>query len=169
LAAWAARYIGERPASADVAPAPAGAVIVNERGADSSRGISRMAQEVRIGRHRLAADEPVEAGGSDLGPNPYDFLLAGLGACTSMTLRLYADHKKWPLEQVRVRLSHEKIHAADCADCETKEGKIDRSTGRLRSWAMTPRSASGCWRLPKMPAHRTLHSRSDRQQARGGR
>ena len=119
-----------------------------------------MAQEVRIGRHRLAADEPVDAGGSDLGPNPYDFLLAGLGACTSMTLRLYADHKKWPLEQVRVRLSHEKIHAADCADCETKEGRIDRIERQIE--ILGPLDATQRQRLleiaEKCPVHRTLHS-----------
>lgn len=160
LAAWAARYIGERPASTDIAPAPADAVMVSERGADPSRGISRMAQEVRIGSHRLSADEPVEAGGSDLGPNPYDFLLAGLGACTSMTLRLYADHKKWPLEQVRVRLSHEKIHAVDCADCETKEGRIDKIDRQIE--VLGPLDPEQRRRLleiaEKCPVHRTLHS-----------
>lgn len=160
LAAWATRYIDLGPASEDVAPNPAGQVTVSERGADPSRGISRMAQEVRIGRHRLAADEPLEAGGSGLGPNPYDFLLAGLGACTSMTLRLYADHKKWPLEQVRVRLSHEKIHAVDCADCETKEGKIDRIERQIE--VLGPLDAAQRQRLleiaEKCPVHRTLHS-----------
>ena len=160
LAAWATRYIGERPKNAEVAPAPAG-----DRGGErtrrrSSSGISRMAQEMHIGRHRLTADEPVEAGGSDLGPNPYDFLLAGLGACTSMTLRLYADHKKWPLEQVRVRLSHEKIHAVDCADCETKEGRIDRIDRQIE--VLGPLDATQRQRLleiaEKCPVHRTLHS-----------
>jgi len=66
------------------------------------------------------------AGGSDTGPNPYDFLLAALGACTSMTLRLYAEHKKLPLDKISVRLSHRRIYAADCEDCETREGKLDR-------------------------------------------
>ena len=83
-------------------------------------------QEVIVGRHRLLADEPVSSGGMDSGPGPYDFLLAGLGACTSMTLRLYADRKQLPLQQTSVRLRHSKIHAADCADCETKEGMLDR-------------------------------------------
>jgi putative redox protein len=77
-------------------------------------------------RHRLAADEPIEVGGTDTGPTPYDLLLAALGACTSMTLRIYANHKKLPLEGVRVRLRHGKIYAVDCANCETKEGKLDR-------------------------------------------
>jgi len=84
------------------------------------------AQDVSVGRHRLLADEPVSSGGTDTGPTPYDLLLAALGACTSMTVSLYARRKRWPLEHVRVRLRHERIHAEDCADCETKEGRIDR-------------------------------------------
>ena len=82
-------------------------------------------QEIVSGKHRLVADEPVSAGGLDSGPGPYDLLLAALGACTSMTLRLYADGKKWPLTRVEVRLRHDRIYAADCAECETKEGLID--------------------------------------------
>ena len=91
---------------------------------DSTAG--PLAETVRIGAHTLLADEPAALGGNDTGPNPYDYLLAGLGACTAMTLRLYARRKNWPLQKVSVRLSHDKIHAADCADCETREGKVDR-------------------------------------------
>ncbi len=83
-------------------------------------------QEIMSGPHRFLADEPVKDGGLDSGPGPYDLLLAGLGACTSMTLRLYADLKKLPLERVSVRLIHNKIHAEDCEHCETKEGMVDR-------------------------------------------
>ena len=137
-----------------------GTVVVSERGADPARGISRLAQEIVVGHHRLAADEPMEAGGSDLGPNPYDLLLAALGACTSMTLRLYADHKQWPLERTTVRLSHEKIHAADCADCETREGKIDQIEREIE--IAGPLDAAQRQRLleiaEKCPVHRTLHS-----------
>src|SRR6185295_646523 len=82
-------------------------------------------QNIVMGRHQLKSDEPVEAGGTDTGPTPYDLLLAALGSCTSMTLRIYANHKKLPLEGIRVRLRHGKIYAADCANCETKEGKLD--------------------------------------------
>jgi len=162
LAVWADRYIGavgERLRE-PIAPQEEGTVVVSERGADAARGISRLAQEIFVGHHRLTADEPTEAGGSDLGPNPYDLLLAALGACTSMTLRLYADHKQWPLERTTVRLSHEKIHAADCADCETKEGKIDSIERTIE--IAGPLDAAQRQRLleiaEKCPVHRTLHS-----------
>src|SRR5262249_10876285 len=105
IAAWAERYLGlpELKAEAGVEPAAEPGVVARETGQ------GRFQQEVRIGRHRLIADEPVKDGGLDSGPGPYDYLLAGLGACTSMTLRLYAEHKKLPLEKVTVRLSHAKI------------------------------------------------------------
>ena len=81
-------------------------------------------QEITAGRHKLIADEPAEAGGSDAGPDPYSFLLAALGACTSMTLQMYAKRKGWPLEKVEVSLCHSRIHAKDCEMCATMEGKI---------------------------------------------
>jgi uncharacterized OsmC-like protein len=84
------------------------------------------AQDVTMGEHSLTADEPSDAGGGGSGPNPYDLLLASLGTCTSMTLQMYAKRKQWPLEGVTVHLRHGRIHAADCADCDTKEGKVDR-------------------------------------------
>jgi uncharacterized OsmC-like protein len=86
---------------------------------------SGFTQEILAGPYRFVADEPVALGGTDRGPTPYDLLLAALGACTSMTVGLYARRKQWPLERVRVRLRHSKIHAADCLECETKEGKLD--------------------------------------------
>ncbi len=161
LAAWAARYISPPSAEASAWPAPVpGAVVVAEAGADPAADRGRLAQRVAVGRHRFPADEPVEAGGSDTGPNPYDLLLAALGACTSMTLRLYADRKQWPLEKVSVRLRHDKIHAADCADCETREGKIDRIERQLE--LAGPLDAAQRQRLleiaGKCPVHRTLHS-----------
>ena len=87
---------------------------------------SGFAQEIEAGKHRLAADEPVSVGGTDTGPTPYDLLLAALGSCTSMTAAAYARRKGWPLESVTVRLRHSRCHAADCRDCETKEGMLDR-------------------------------------------
>jgi uncharacterized OsmC-like protein/alpha-beta hydrolase superfamily lysophospholipase len=119
LAAWADRYLAAAPAEAASEAQPR-TVTVTETGG------GKFQQSIAIGQHRLIADEPIAAGGLDSGPGPYDFLLAALGACTSMTLRLYADHKQLPLARTSVTLSHSKIHAQDCEECETKEGKIDR-------------------------------------------
>jgi putative redox protein len=86
-------------------------------------GAGGYTQQIAAGQHRLVADEPRPIG-DDLGPTPYDLLLAALGACTSMTVRMYADRKRWPLEQIRVTLRHSRIHAKDCADCETSNAWI---------------------------------------------
>jgi len=84
------------------------------------------AQDITVGSHQLRGDEPVNVGGTDTGPGPYDFLLAALGMCTSMTVAMYARRKGWPLESVTVRLRHSRIHATDCEECETREGLLDR-------------------------------------------
>ena len=101
-----------------VAASSEGTVTVTEAGS----GI--YTQQITAGRHRLVADEPSPIG-DDAGPTPYDLLLAALGACTSMTVRMYAERKGWPLERVRVTLRHSRIHAEDCAECETIKGWID--------------------------------------------
>jgi uncharacterized OsmC-like protein/alpha-beta hydrolase superfamily lysophospholipase len=153
LAAWAERYLDAAPAPEAIDAAPR-IVTVTETGG------GKFQQTIAIGPHRLTADEPVAAGGLDTGPGPYDLLLAALGACTSMTLRLYADHKKLPLERTSVTLSHAKIYAQDCAECETKEGKIDRIervltlTGELSD----EQRARLLDIADKCPVHRTLTS-----------
>jgi len=81
--------------------------------------------DVEVGGHHLVVDEPIAVGGADQGPTPYEMLLAALGACTAMTLRIYADKRKWPLERARVTLQHRKVHAQDCVDCDTKVAKMD--------------------------------------------
>src|SRR5262245_33982432 len=86
---------------------------------------SGLAQKITSGNHRWRADEPAPFG-TDTGPAPYELLLAALGACTSMTLRMYAQRKQWDLQRVTVRLHHSRIHAEDCMECETKEGYLDR-------------------------------------------
>lgn len=88
-------------------------------------------QHMTYGRHVLIADEPESVGGNDAGPGPYEYVLMGLGACTSMTIRMYAERKQLPLERVLVRLSHHRIHAQDCTDCESKEGKVDEITREI--------------------------------------
>src|SRR5262249_54058906 len=89
-------------------------------------GEGPFSEDSGVGRHRLRADEPTQYGGEDTGPSPYGLLAAALGACTAMTLRMYANNKGWPLEHVSVRLRHSKVHAEDCRHCETREGKVDR-------------------------------------------
>jgi putative redox protein len=149
IAAWSARYLPEE------APASAEAV----QGVELHIGASGYITTIRAGRHHLLADEPLSAGGSDAGPNPYDYLLAALGACTAMTLRMYADRKNWPLHGVTVRLNHTKIHASDCAECETKEGRIDRIERTLLLEGPLDDEQRARLReiADRCPVHRTLH------------
>ena len=121
IAAWSERYLDPvaRDEAADLGEAPRLVVVRETRD-------SKFQQMVSIGPHQMLADEPVAAGGEDSGPGPYDFVLAGLGACTSMTMRLYADRKSLPLDRLTVTLKHSKIHAEDCAECETKAGMLDQ-------------------------------------------
>ena len=117
-------------------------------------------QEITAGRHKLIADEPVEVGGSDSGPDPYALLLASLGACTSMTLQIYARRKGWPLEQVKVVLNHSQIHAKDCEQCETKEGWITSIERRISlTGPLTEEQKTRLLEIAaKCPVHKTLTS-----------
>jgi len=126
-------------------------------------GAAGFAQEIVVGPHRLAADEPTAAGGTDVGPNPYDLLLASLGACTSMTVTLYARRKQWPLEAVTVRLRHGRIHATDCAECETREGMIDRIEVDVElEGPLTEEQRARLLEIAgRCPIHRTLTSEID--------
>jgi putative redox protein len=95
------------------------------------RSLEGLQQSIQIRGHQLVADEPVDGGGTDAGPNPYELLLAALGACTAMTVRLYASRKGWPLEGLEIALQHERIHAQDCLDCETQDVYLDKITKTL--------------------------------------
>ena len=145
----AARYIAERLTQAGIAMLRF-----------DFTGLSKFPQAVLASHHHLLADEPTNIGGHDSGPGPYDFLLAGLGACTSMTIRLYAAHKKLPLTRVTVQLSQRKIHAVDCADCETSESKVDQIDRivTLEGTLDHTQRAKLMEIADKCPVHRTLES-----------
>ena len=118
------------------------------------------AQKVELGPHNLTSDEPVSYGGTDTGPSPYDLILAALGSCTSMTIGLYARKRKWPLENIAVSLRHSKIHAKDCEECETKEGRIDRINVEIHlDGALTDEQRAKLIEIAgKCPVHQTLTS-----------
>ncbi|MEN3288810.1 MAG: hypothetical protein V7634_3110 [Bradyrhizobium sp.] len=154
IAAWASRYVEAALPEPTVATATPREVVVSETRA------GKFQQTVAIGPHHLIADEPLAAGGDDTGPGPYDFLLAGLGACTSMTMRLYADRKALPLDRVTVTLRHSKIHAEDCAECETKAGMIDQMDRVIAiEGALDEAQRAKLMEIAdKCPVHRTLTS-----------
>ena len=118
------------------------------------------AQEVSAAGHRLVVDEPTSFGGTDTGPSPYDLLVSALGACTSMTLSLYARRKQWPLEAVTVRLRHSKIHAVDCAECDTKSGMVDgiERDVELHGDLTSEQRAQLLEMANRCPVHKTLTS-----------
>ena len=118
------------------------------------------AQEIVAGSHHLKSDEPLADGGTDTGPSPYDLLLAALGSCTSMTVAMYARRKGWPLDRVTVELRHRKIHAEDCADCETRVGMLDQIERDIRFFGSlnAEQRAKLMEIADKCPVHRTLTS-----------
>lgn len=156
IAAWAERYLPEREPEAAVAREgiDEGTVLVEETGA------GRFQQRVTVGGHEFLADEPVTVGGMDSGPGPYDLLLAGLGACTAMTIRMYAARKKIPLTGVAVRLHHEKRHVTDCEHCGEAGAKLDHIDRRVTlSGDLDEATRAKLLEIAdKCPVHRTLHS-----------
>jgi len=153
IAAWAKRYIAPAPARAAAEPAADPRITART-------GPGGFLTEILADRHSLLADEPAQFGGTDQGPTPFDLLVAALGACTSMTLRMYADRKGWPLEAATVRLKHGKIHAAECETCETREGMLDRIEREIEIEG--PLDAKQKQRLlqiaDRCPVHKTLTS-----------
>jgi putative redox protein len=154
IAAWASRYLDvKKPSEEAMASEGPRDVVVRETRTNTYQ------QTVTVGPHQLLADEPVPRS-DDTGLAPYDFLLAGLGACTSMTMRLYAERKSLPLERTTVTLRHNKIHAEDCAECETKAGMLDQIERVITMEG--PLDAEQRKKLmeiaDKCPVHRTLTS-----------
>jgi putative redox protein len=121
---------------------------------------SSFAQRIKTGPYELYVDEPWEVGGTATGPSPYDLLLAALGACTSMTISLYARRKNWPLRQVFIKLTHSKVHAADCRDCITQEGFLDQIDKKVYlEGDLTAEQHARLLEIGnKCPVHRTLLS-----------
>ena len=152
IAAWAERYVEPLPA-ANLGEAPRNVVVRETRN-------SKFQQTVTAGPHQMLADEPVAAGGQYSGPGPYDFVLAGLGACTSMTMRMYADRKSLPLKRITVTLAHKKIHAEDCAECETREVMLDQIDRVISiEGALDAEQRKRLMEIAdKCPVHRTLTS-----------
>lgn len=155
IAAWATRYAVDAPhetlPSASAPALPAGSVRV------SSTPTGPFTQSVEAGAHRLIADEPLPVG-NDTGPSPYDYVLAGLGACTSMTMRMYADRKGIPLDGVTVTLRHERMHADDCETCETQTGLLDHIVREITMTGALTLEQRESLRViaDKCPVHRTL-------------
>jgi uncharacterized OsmC-like protein/alpha/beta superfamily hydrolase len=151
LAAWASRYLPEQPAEEVPEDTPEGEVVVEGR-------TTGLLQRIRTRNLTFPADEPLENGGTNLGPTPYELLLAGLGACTSMTLKMYAGRKEWPLDAVRVTLRHDRVHAKDCEDCEKDTGMIDVIDKKLElEGDLTEEQRERLLDIAgKCPVHRTL-------------
>jgi len=152
IATWARRYLEESREGQEFPE-----VIDNRITVRTRAGGFR--SDMFVNGHALVADDPVSFGGTNLGPSPYDYLQAALGACTGMTVQMYAGRKKWPLESVVVRLRHEKTHAQDCADCENPAHRIDHFERELE--ILGELSQEQRQRLleisEKCPVHRTLH------------
>lgn len=151
IAAWAHKYIVSEATSHE--PKPPEPVVVR---ADKSR----YRTNISVNGHEVIADEPQELGGTNQGPTPYDLLLASLGSCTAITLRMYADRKNWPLENIDISLNHAKMHAQDCEDCETKKGQIDHITREIElTGALDDEQRSRLLEIAdRCPVHRTLHN-----------
>lgn len=152
LATWASRYLPESPST--------GLLRAADGEVAARTPVGGFRTEVSLGRHHLVADEPRSVGGTDAGPTPYDLLAAALATCTTMTLRMYANHKKLPLTSATVRVEHDKVHAKDCEDCESSDGKIDefRRTVALEGDLTDAQRQRMLEIADRCPVHRTLHS-----------
>jgi len=153
IAGWVSAYIPEQENDSHKTDVKYGDVLVHPT------GIGKFQHHVHAGPYTMIADEPKSYGGDEAGPTPYSFLLAGLGACTSMTLKMYAERKNIDLQDVQIHMTHEKIHADDCDSCETKSGKLDKISRRITlSGNLTPEQRARLIEIAdRCPVHRTLH------------
>ncbi len=150
IAHWASRYL-DTPDDQEVS---------SESQVLTRTGEVGYATDILAGKHHLLADEPSSVGGTDAGPTPYDLLLSSLGACTGMTLRMYADRKKWPLKEIKVHLQHEKRHSADSRDCEMPTSKLDHIDKVIEIHGdLDKTQRERLLEIPgRCPVHRTLNS-----------
>ncbi|MGJ8584394.1 MAG: bifunctional alpha/beta hydrolase/OsmC family protein [Marinosulfonomonas sp.] len=155
IATWAQRYLTPDDAKESSPDSESGTVVVAETGAGKFTNVI-----VTGSGHTLNADEPVSVGGDDTGPTPYDLLLSALGTCKVMTMRMYAERKGYKLDRAEVRLSHSKIHATDCATCDTPSGKIDHIHAEITlTGDLTPEHRKAIFEIAeKCPVHRTITS-----------
>ncbi len=161
IAAWASRYLAIDAAQPVAAAQPTAQPVMDDGLVHVGEINRQFLRSMQAGRHRLLADEPtVVAGGGDAGPSPYDLLLMALGACTSMTIRQYANRKEYPLDDVKISLSHRRVHAMDCSDCEGREGLLDRIERIIRlEGDLTPSQVDDLLRIAnRCPVHRTLEN-----------
>lgn len=154
IAAWVRKYIPALEEAEEEKISPPGGQVYVRTGKEAYR------TEVIAGGHSLVADEPKKLGGTDLGPTPYDLLLAALGSCTSITLRMYADRKGWPVDAIGVALTHRRLHASDCEDCEAGGGKLDRIERQISlEGDLSEKERERMLEIAdKCPVHKTLHA-----------
>ena len=150
IACWVKRYI----------EIPKSEILRTDKQVVAKLGNKGFTTEIMAGKHGLVADEPENVGGNDFGPTPYELLSAGLGACTAITLRMYADRKEWDLQEVKVHLEHQKLHSEDCKECETTTGKIDHFVRVIEfEGNLNKEQKSRMLGIAeKCPVHKTLHS-----------
>jgi putative redox protein len=156
IASWGSRYINVTEEAHE------DGMVIDNRVTSSTENYGFFT-EIFANGHAMVADEPLQYGGTDRGPTPYDYLLAALGACTSMTLQMYARHKQLPLTKAVVRLTHQKIHAKDCEDCGTNNGKVDRMEREIELFGeLDQKQRERLLEIAeRCPVHKTLHSEVD--------
>jgi len=154
IAGWASRYVLDAAAAVPERKVASGHLVVSERD-------RKFSQLIQSDDHQWVADEPSSVGGSNLGPDPYEHLLAALGACTAMTMRMYANRKKWPVENISIELDHARDHGADCSECDEEHKQIDVITRSISiTGDLDDEQRNRIMEIAdKCPVHRTMHNK----------